>query len=50
VAKIDATLVQQVLDIAKRESGNRMYIITARRRISGLVLMGWMPPPGGIAT
>lgn len=37
VADFDASLMQQVLDISQR-SGNRTYIITARRMISGLVL------------
>jgi hypothetical protein len=37
VTDVDTALVQQVLDM-RRDSGNRVYIITARRMISGLAL------------
>ena len=37
MADLDAALMEQILDIAQRR-GKRMYIITARRMISGLVL------------
>lgn len=37
IADLGATLVQQVLTF-RSDSGNRMYIITARRMISGLFL------------
>jgi hypothetical protein len=34
---VDAALVQQVFDV-RSDKGNRVYIMTARRMISGLVL------------
>ena len=37
MADLDTTLMEQILDIAQRR-GKRMYIMTARRMISGLVL------------
>ena len=38
MANIDTAFMQQVLNIAKRESGNRTYNITASGMISGDVL------------